>query len=417
MTPGDRVRNLRLQRHMTQDDLAEAAELDVKQIGKIERNKSKPRQSTLERLARSLQCSVSDLTGEADPKVLPDDESVTFCSLANFPMAFAPAVIVVGDRRERPPKTIGDLLALDGSVSDLAFLPGLELRGDTEIVSDKIFAQRDEKYLRDRFGSRHIISVGSPATNYLSRKVNGTAVFRFHIEEDKLNQLASSEQTVRRAWTQSRRKGLREFLENGVQRRKINEALMTCRGHGYIDPTSEGTYTRGTFLMDNDDWGVVSLAPHPYRDPNDLRRVTVLVAGVHLPATMYGLRLLASRLGKDKPSPADWFRHHPCGGIFRVEFDDNEWEEKLRSLSHRWSTTEYKTHMQLAELFEEMKGTRQNLLSLEAIESVQNFLRQLVSKASEATMNRLRRTPERNGADNAKVNLIAANRDRKTAVH
>lgn len=59
---GDRVRELRVRRHMTQQRLATAAELSMGQISRIENGKhSSSHFSTLERLADALEVSVDDL--------------------------------------------------------------------------------------------------------------------------------------------------------------------------------------------------------------------------------------------------------------------------------------------------------------------------------------------------------------------
>lgn len=58
---GSRLRLLRIQKQMTQEQLAVAANLSVDFLSLIERGKSSPSFESLEKLAAALQISVKDL--------------------------------------------------------------------------------------------------------------------------------------------------------------------------------------------------------------------------------------------------------------------------------------------------------------------------------------------------------------------
>jgi transcriptional regulator with XRE-family HTH domain len=58
---GTRVRSLRLQRHLTQQQLAEMADINEKYIGHIERGRKDIRYSTLYRLADGFRVDVRTL--------------------------------------------------------------------------------------------------------------------------------------------------------------------------------------------------------------------------------------------------------------------------------------------------------------------------------------------------------------------
>lgn len=58
---GNRLRQLRLQRSMTQESLAESAGVSVDLISNIERGVNAPSFKTLEKLAKSLHVPVKDL--------------------------------------------------------------------------------------------------------------------------------------------------------------------------------------------------------------------------------------------------------------------------------------------------------------------------------------------------------------------
>lgn len=64
-TLGRQVRALRLQRGMTQEQLAEAAELSVPYISHIERGRKRASLETLERLAEALGITVAGLLAGA----------------------------------------------------------------------------------------------------------------------------------------------------------------------------------------------------------------------------------------------------------------------------------------------------------------------------------------------------------------
>lgn len=106
-------------------------------------------------------------------------------SLADFPHGFLPLLIVLGDRREHPPKQQGDQLALGGAMIDVMVLlelgidPALARAGQVRIVSDKDFAELDDRTLRDFYGSHNLLVIGSPAANFASRRLNRHAIFRF----------------------------------------------------------------------------------------------------------------------------------------------------------------------------------------------------------------------------------------------
>jgi len=65
---GDRVRELRKQQGLTQEDLARAANLTSKAVGELDRGEiHDPHVSTLIRVAEALSVTVSDLIGEDRP--------------------------------------------------------------------------------------------------------------------------------------------------------------------------------------------------------------------------------------------------------------------------------------------------------------------------------------------------------------
>jgi transcriptional regulator with XRE-family HTH domain len=63
---GEAVRTLRREAEMSQEELADAADTDLTQVGGIERGVRNPSYTTLVRLANALETSVGELTTLAD---------------------------------------------------------------------------------------------------------------------------------------------------------------------------------------------------------------------------------------------------------------------------------------------------------------------------------------------------------------
>jgi transcriptional regulator with XRE-family HTH domain len=67
---GARVKHLRRERRLTQEELAERASLTSKFVGEVERAESNPSAASLARMAGALSVSMGDLF-EADPDIVP----------------------------------------------------------------------------------------------------------------------------------------------------------------------------------------------------------------------------------------------------------------------------------------------------------------------------------------------------------
>jgi transcriptional regulator with XRE-family HTH domain len=61
---GDRLRDLRVRRALTQEELAEKADVGTNTVARLERNESDPHMSTLRKLAWALDVDPSELVGE-----------------------------------------------------------------------------------------------------------------------------------------------------------------------------------------------------------------------------------------------------------------------------------------------------------------------------------------------------------------
>jgi transcriptional regulator with XRE-family HTH domain len=61
---GDRLKNLRIRRALTQQELAERASISTNALNRIELNKAEPHMSTLRKLAKALDVDPTELVGE-----------------------------------------------------------------------------------------------------------------------------------------------------------------------------------------------------------------------------------------------------------------------------------------------------------------------------------------------------------------
>jgi transcriptional regulator with XRE-family HTH domain len=61
---GDRLKNLRIRRALTQHELADRAGVSSNAVNRIELNKAEPHMSTLRKLAKALDVDPTELVGE-----------------------------------------------------------------------------------------------------------------------------------------------------------------------------------------------------------------------------------------------------------------------------------------------------------------------------------------------------------------
>jgi transcriptional regulator with XRE-family HTH domain len=61
---GDRLRDLRVRRALTQEELAVKADVGTNTVARLERNESEPHMSTLRKLARALDVDPAELIGD-----------------------------------------------------------------------------------------------------------------------------------------------------------------------------------------------------------------------------------------------------------------------------------------------------------------------------------------------------------------
>lgn len=285
----------------------------------------------------------------------------TTLNLTQFPIGFTPLTIVTGDRRDRPPKTKGDLLAYSVSTIDFMHLQRLGLH-DVDIITDKTVVLEDENTLRYLFGRRHILSIGSPAVNLFSRMINRQSIFKFNIPNEAWEDAARHESVIesikfssfelmlyqRFFETGMGPDQLRKLEEFGDRQAEVRDLYARFQGlrlnypkwknfvhsfdlPGIIDPMDEALH--GTSVGRDNDFGLISFAPNPFAEQGE-PFFAIWVAGIHGIATAIGLKQLGNA--------CQVFEKRPIGGVFEVQFPPyGGWHRKLQEAVFKWQTRPY----------------------------------------------------------------------------
>ncbi len=291
-------------------------------------------------------------------------------TLKNFPNDFYPLVVVVGDRREFRPITIGDILAYSVSTTDLIYLNKLGLRSDTLIISDKIFLLENEEKLKEKYGKCNILTIGSPAVNLFSRMINEQSLFKFNIEENAKIEMQEQNEIVKNfKFDQNALQFYKAILEQGVDTpedyKKIRPEvsiddikekfylikgligktkiinlrglLRQYMGNAILDPIvnhkidMKNPKTQGLITYQHIDFGFVSLAIHPYCKNDDYS--VIYVAGRHGPGTSHSLRALTMH---------QQFEKYPYGCVIEVHINlADSYSDRFQNVDLQWPSDHY----------------------------------------------------------------------------
>lgn len=342
----------RQQRELSQAELARKAGMKPQSVGKYERGEDIPPPVVIVNLAKVLggsprkwllyahvqkaakdpvedtQYTMSILKSMIANVEYQEERTITpigpteCITLAQFPQAFSPLCVVVGDRREEKPKNLGDLFAFSASCVDDRWLTTLRLPPDTEKITDKVFLYQEpeaQEWRRRTFGKKHLLVIGSPAANIFARELNRSFIHRFavpseaeeqwkRIKKEKFPDLRSpaSLEHFKESNRQFMRSLMRKFQQPGFitydPQAKQNENAVRVVASIITEPQQ--------------DFATLTIGRNPYAEKGE-RFFSILAAGVHHPGTAWAVKFL----GDPKR-----FETHPFGGILEIHFPSKEYD-------------------------------------------------------------------------------------------
>ncbi len=108
-------------------------------------------------------------------------------TLDYFPDAFTPLTIITGTGLAVPPEKISDLFRDSTRLTDLFFLNQLNLPKETRIVSDRLVIDMNREDRIKHFGNSHLLLIGGPKVNAVTRKFCKHGFFRFQFQNEEKN--------------------------------------------------------------------------------------------------------------------------------------------------------------------------------------------------------------------------------------
>jgi hypothetical protein len=242
-------------------------------------------------------------------------------TLRDFPRSFSPLAIISGDKREDSGSRItwADVGAVSPSHAEFRWLPSLGLDRSVEIYSDKMFVLETADELKKRFGEKHLLVLGSPASNHLARRcllarqdrIKGwqpaAPIFRFNLPKFVLKNIEAFISSVEG----KKAKELAARQEDPSTSNNMKTWLHYLFTGGILDPTHSNHWLRGFELPPHRDYGLVTLARNPFSDPSGKPYLCIMVAGFHLFGTAHALKMLSTA---EKS-----FERHPYGGVIEID--------------------------------------------------------------------------------------------------
>jgi transcriptional regulator with XRE-family HTH domain len=359
---GDRLNEARSRLGLTQQVLAKKGNMTRVAIANWENGNAAPSAEIAARLAKILQADPEefvlltclqkaatsfDLKAERPPEFLglintmlkkcvgPSKRvanlttPTTHITLPDLLGGYAEPVVVVGDKREEDPQNIGDLFVFSACTVDDRWLSALGLPSSTEKISDKTFLIAPREWLKERFGRKTIITLGSPASNLFSREYNDHFLFRFAISREAKTSWDTYRDEMKGLQTPA---ALLDFRER--HRADLRYTMRTFKQAGFIDFNYERLKV-GFILKEDLDFAVISIGRNPFADPGE-PYFSILVAGAQHPGTAHAVRFLAE--------PQN-FTTHPFGGILEVQVpakqhprNEIHWYNKIEKSKPGWHT-------------------------------------------------------------------------------
>lgn len=207
-------------------------------------------------------------------------------------------LIVVGDRRENPAKTIGDLFVAAPSIDDLCHVLKFDWPSDVLLRGDKImcWAKHNKQSL---IAQRNLFIVGSPKVNIAALMINSKSIFRFKMDDIYKTEIENYYDRFKDSDPNDE-----EFhCWYGDNQKELSERYPNILSPFIIDdPLSKAACTK----TESDTYGFISFASHPISD--DPKKYSIFVAGIDLCAT---LAITGRFFNID-------FSKHPFGGVIKI---------------------------------------------------------------------------------------------------
>lgn len=208
-------------------------------------------------------------------------------------------VIVVGDRREVPPRTVGDLFHQAPSIDDLCHIIRFDWPEDVRLRGDKVMCWARDSVDTPGIKGANLFIVGSPKVNIAALMINSRSLFRFVLPVDYERDIKA----IQDQFSDSRPNDS-SFLEWASSNRQMLDAFPESLSiQGIHEPFLKRLLVHGR----NESYGVITFAPHPLS--HDPSKYAILVAGMDLCATLTITGAFLDELD---------FSHHPLGGVVKV---------------------------------------------------------------------------------------------------
>lgn len=271
-------------------------------------------------------------------------------------------VVIVGASVRLPPTSTEQLFRHNAQLSDLMYLPHLDLGRDPLLLTDNMVIALPEERRKALLGKKHLLVIGGPAVNVATRYLNNCSLFPFCFEElkrkfddvfDKLKSLPSlrDSQAVELFYEMLKMpatevvlhsepftgKNVEDVWKDVEEFRKsfdldgdtvYDDVLGWLTGvHCLFDPVANRSVKHSSR---EPNLGVIALGKNHWAD--DPHHVCVTVAGFTALGTVGALRALVYST----------FQDHPCGGILNavIPRDTSEYI-KFTDANFDWVTNKY----------------------------------------------------------------------------
>lgn len=271
-------------------------------------------------------------------------------------------VVIVGASVRHPPTSAEQLFRQNAQLSDLMYLPHLDLGPEPLLLTDNMIIALAESDRKELLGRKHLLVIGGPIVNVATRYLNNGSIFPFCLDEQKrrfddvfdtlkgFHSLRNS-QAVEMFYEMLRRPSAEVRLDShpfigrdvrkiwqdverfrttfGLDEDTVYEDILgwLTRVHSFYDPLTCRVVAPSRL---EPNLGVISLGSNRWAD--DPHYICMTVAGLNPFGTVGALRALVYSTFNDRP----------CGGILNtaVPHESSEYL-KFTDAEFDWITNPY----------------------------------------------------------------------------